>query len=154
MHRPSSALLPPSEARERARALHDEIRDALRRTLDAVSRLRMREAGAFEEVYETARQVSEAVRRHNEVEASTLAPVLENIDAWGKERVRALGEGHRCVERACLCLLQLPDDIDGMIAAVEDLVCEVVRVLQAEEKELFHSNVLDDDPIVVDQTDG
>lgn len=150
MGRPHAA----SEALEKSKALHDEIRDALRRALEAIGRLKAREAGAFQQVCDAARNIARAVRKHNEVESHTLAPVLADIDAWGKERVRALGEGHRCAEEACDLHLELPDDVEGLISAVEGLVREVVRVLRAEEREFFDSHVLDDDPIVTDQLDG
>ncbi|MCC6334786.1 MAG: hemerythrin domain-containing protein [Myxococcales bacterium] len=92
-----------------------------------------------------------AVVAHNQLEAHALEPILECIDAWGPQRVKALVGEHRAEHEGVLTHLGESAAKDG--AKLRTLLAELVAHLAQEEKTLLTEKLLRDDVIQLDAGD-
>ncbi|MEW5743516.1 MAG: hemerythrin domain-containing protein [Myxococcota bacterium] len=92
-----------------------------------------------------------AVVAHNQVEAHALEPILEHIDAWGPDRVKALVGEHRAEHEDVLTHLGAGTAADG--GRLKALLAELVAHLAQEEKTLLTEKLLRDDVIQLDAGD-
>ncbi|GMU60176.1 MAG: hypothetical protein AMXMBFR34_19390 [Myxococcaceae bacterium] len=92
-----------------------------------------------------------AVVAHNQLEAHALEPILECIDAWGPQRVKALVGEHRAEHEGVLTQLGESAAKDG--ARLKALMTELVAHLAREEKTLLTEKLLRDDVIQLDAGD-
>lgn len=159
----------PSEARLESLQLHQELRTAMREALLLSRRVRNGDLKAGPALKTAAHALENAIRRQVATENHDLAPVLRNIDAWGKVRCQQLENAHQqemlAVERArqAEANIQIPRPpqdpasrqcwIDFAVS-VHTLVHEVLRCLRFEEAHLLDPQTLRDDVICTDTVDG
>ena len=112
----------------------------------------------METLRDVARELSREMALHLAMEEELLVPVLAAIDAWGGVRVRHMQEEH---ERQLVELRRLSDAARGPYVDRRDLardvrrfVVDLYRDMRQEERDLLHPDLLRDDPLSIDQTDG
>jgi hypothetical protein len=158
MHR-----MQPSEAREVALQLHDEVREQMRVALTLAHRIAAGDPASAEPLRAHARELCRSLRRHTSVEEDVLAPVLESIDAWGGVRRDCLVEEHQRQSKAAdeidaaLGRPSLADveRADRLARAVHRLIRRTLRSVRWEEKHLLRADLLcDASCAIVDQVDG
>ena len=84
----------------------------------------------------------EALAAHNEVEEAALLPILETVDAWGPERVKAMLVEHK--EEHGL-ILELGQQLEE--TALRRMLLHLREHMAFEEKYLLGERVLRDDVI-------
>jgi hypothetical protein len=134
-----------------------DLRKQLLEQHDAIRRLAAHvEAGldgqvAAVELTQRLAALKAAVEAHNQQEAQALEPVLECIDAWGPQRVKALVGEHRAEHDGVLSHLDESSVNDG--ARLKRLLGELVAHLEHEEKTLLTERLLREDVIQLDAGD-
>jgi hypothetical protein len=159
LHPPASILgLLPSPSKVRALLLvqHEELRELV---LEADRLARHVQEGQMlhlESMRAAALLVATALSAHIDAEEGLALPLLRDIDAWGPVRAQNMMEEHEAQRAAVAVLRQLEERGDcaelarGLRALVQTLLCDMRR----EESELLGKDLLRDDVVAVDQTDG
>jgi iron-sulfur cluster repair protein YtfE (RIC family) len=95
------------------------------------------------------------LRVHLAAEEELLGPILERLDAWGPVRLELLRSEH-AHQRAVLRALHADRKLEPreMAKRARSLVADVLVDMEAEERDLLSENLLRDDPIVIDQSEG
>lgn len=146
----------PTEKRA-ANALqeHARIRAVLADTRALAQRLASGDAEAAPLLRELLRHLSVLLELHKQEEDRTIAPILEHIDAWGKERQRILADEH-AHERRVMARLEGADlaQAEQLLAVIGKSADEIEAGLTREEELAVNPDLLRDDPIRVEQFDG
>lgn len=142
------ALL-PSRVRARVLAEHAVLRDLI-----AVVRAAMARAdegsGTIEALRWEAGCLLASLTRHLDLEDALLAPILREIDAWGPVRAARLAADHAAQRRT---IARLKHRIDGMetapalVGTLRPFTDELMRDMEAEERDLLPADLLRDDII-------
>lgn len=130
---------------------------SLRRLIEEVREAAARVPGSREELGPPLRALGDAVDAHNALEEELLGDVLLTIDAWGPVRAAKMNEQHREEHRRLRDAVRAAAEADDFAAAVRaalPAMDELLEHMRVEEAEQLNSDVLRDDTIVVDQTDG
>ena len=132
-------------AHARLRTQIAEIDPLLRRELE-------RPGTAARELRRKVKQLAEALHAHIDAEEKMLAPILQDIDAWGPARVERMLEDHDAQRRAIAELLLLAKRRRAEGDAFARVACEFVDDLLAdmehEESEVLPP-LLDDGEVIV-----
>lgn len=103
-------------------------------------------------------ELCEALERYLDYEDAVVVPLLADADAWGPIRVARLDDEHRA-QRSMIAALR--EDIGSGARSVPELVEEIRWFASALERDLaeearlvLDADVLHDEPVVTDQTDG
>ncbi len=141
---------PPSSSVVRTAALawHRDVRRALARGLRAASAARAHTPDANDLLHASAEGIAAVVRRQIQAETRDLAPVLEQLDAWGPQRLERLKELHEREQAAATHALDPHTDVLLLATKLEASIREIVRTLRLEEKELLDADLLDDSTLV------
>jgi hypothetical protein len=114
-------------------------------------------ASASRELARLLRALAEAVDAHNTREEELLADVVPTLDAWGDVRAARMDEHHRDEHRrlrdAVRAAAGIPD-FRAAARAVLPVIEELLEHMRAEESVLLNPDVLRDDLVVIDQSDG
>jgi hypothetical protein len=150
-------MLTPAEVRARTIAQHTSLRLALADLRAAA--MRMKDEGEGEEHLraETLRLATQ-FEEHLRFEERHLVPLLPSLDAWGPARLGHLHAEHArqreqigVFVQACRgegCLDRAFPELVGL------LVLELLEDMAIEEELLLHPDLLRDDIVAIDQTDG
>src|SRR5690349_11630984 len=91
---------------------------------------------------------------HLTTEEAILEPILSRIDAWGAIRLDLLRAEH-AHQRAVLAALRGAEGAPyGIARRAAALAEDLLRDIDAEERDLLAANLLRDDPICLDQSDA
>jgi hypothetical protein len=145
------AGLKPSEVRARVIREHDELR-ALLVELEATASTARSDP---RRLCERAVAFHARLFEHLRLEEQILAPALLEADIWGEERVARM-EAEHAQHRAALEELErvAARGGDGLAELVEQLARDLRLDMQEEERSLLHEDLLRDDVINIDQSDG
>lgn len=124
-------------ARDNALALHEDIRSALRTTLELANRVHQADSDAERALPQAMKDLAYAVRKHVAAEQAELIPVLEKIDAWGPDRRVSLQKDHAKEVEAVWDVDYFPSH-QQMADAVRGIARALLKALRHEE-----STVLD-----------
>jgi iron-sulfur cluster repair protein YtfE (RIC family) len=94
---------------------------------------------------------------HNRYEETLLGQVIRNLDSWGPVRVERMDERHARQHRELRDALQCAVDFEEPAEAVQATVAALEGLLthmREEELELLGADVLREDTVMVDQSDG
>jgi hemerythrin-like domain-containing protein len=96
------------------------------------------------------------LRMHHDYEESTLAPVLETIDAWGKERAEQLLREHREQRETAFDLEHVCEHGSDptFVAALRDFLAQLRADISDEERHVLTKRIFSDLPIVQDAFGG
>lgn len=141
----------PSEVRARVLADHDHLRGHLDATEAAADAVLRSEPGATPEMRGVARRLEAAWRGYLEVEDRILVPALAEADAWGEVRVRRLAAEQ---DKQRLLLARVAEVASGGepeagARTLRDVIEELRRELEREERDVLHPNLLRDDPVMI-----
>lgn len=134
---------------------HARIRAVLVDTRGLAHRLASGDADAAPLLRELLRHLSVLLELHKQEEDRTIAPILEHIDAWGKERQRILADEH-AQERRAMARLEGADvaQAEQLLAVIGKSADEIETGLAREEELAVNTDLLRDDPVRVEQFDG
>lgn len=159
-HEPHHEALSPGDVREIVLHEHLHIRQLLRIAHEAAQRVASGEGDEDEvrAMRSAARSAYSALVAHTELEDRLLAPVLENIDAWGPVRADSLRREHEQqragLERALAILDEGGSGLALLAASIEDMLVEVQRDMEVEEQDLIKSDLLTDSIVGTSVEDG
>jgi hemerythrin-like domain-containing protein len=143
------------DIREQVLGQHARLRDAL----GSLHRLaRSDDVADCERLREEAVLFLSALSMHLDFEERALLPVLENIDAWGKERVNRMREEHK-EQRAVIADLEkiVANSLESrehVITAIEAFRTRLLADMALEEKEELSGRLFSDDVVQTDMFDG
>jgi hypothetical protein len=153
----SAVPLTPEEVRARTLAQHTALRLALADLRAAAMRLKDVGEGEQHLRVETLRFATQ-FEEHLRFEERHLVPLLPTLDAWGPARLGHLHAEHArqreqlgtfvTVCRGAECLDR------GFPELVAMMVVDLLEDMAIEEEVLLHPDLLRDDIIAIDQTDG
>lgn len=146
--------LTPSEVRARILTEHGAIRTELDQLEALINRA---EAGpsSAPELPAQVEAFTEGLLRHIADEEHLLRPTLAEIDAWGRQRVEKLDDGH-AAQRARV------DRLKGLaagprapwLAELRALIASLREEMIFEEKDCLSPNLLRDDTVTIDYFGG
>jgi hypothetical protein len=101
-------------------------------------------------------RLTRAVADHLAFEDRTLVPTLRQIDGWGAVRADHVAADHALQRQqlAALCRLAREGSAIDAARAVLSLLQELRVDMDGEERDLLSPDLLRDDLIVIDQSDG
>ncbi len=156
LRRGLESLVEPSQIRRRCLYLHAELRRLLADAHELAERVLAGDKSALWRLREVTLALDQKAQEHAEIEAAELGPVLAHIDAWGEPRRQELQRTHANELHQGRAAVEATEVADaGRLAeAVRDAAEKILALLQKEEGELLHPDVLRDDNISIEQTDG
>lgn len=102
-------------------------------------------------------ELGDGIDAHNRREEHLLGEVLPTLDAWGPERLARMDEHHRAEHReiaervrAAAALPEFREVLNAALPAIDELMTH----MRQEEKEFLGKDLLRDDVINVQQSDG
>jgi Hemerythrin HHE cation binding domain len=141
-----------------------EVRDHVGRQHIQLRILFVEVEGACREVLEGGRgdprpavqKLVHAVWDHIAMEDRLLVPTLRQVDSWGPARAEHVAEEHEKQRGQLTALRDLAKHGPGDEAARATLalIGELITDMDGEEKDLLHPDLLRDDVIAIDQSDG
>jgi iron-sulfur cluster repair protein YtfE (RIC family) len=147
----------PSELRTRILAEHDRLRGLLDRVEATAARVLGGEEDAAP-LRDQARSLAHDMALHIAAEEETLAVVLLGIDAWGPVRVAQMHADHTeqlaALRRIADEAGETPTSPDVLAVDVRRLVSDIRHDMLREEDDLLHPDLLRDDVVDIDQSDG
>lgn len=144
----------PSEVRVRMLKEHDELR-ALFCAIDALA-----DAVAldFAPLRERIRDLERSMHEHGVSQETLLVPALKATDTWGPARFLALRHSHadRCEALTELARDAMSNELDppSIASRARTLTLLLRRDLDEEESSLLLPEILQDDVVSLDQSDG
>jgi hypothetical protein len=143
----------PSVVRHAVLAQHAVLRVMLDRALTvALGALKGEPGGG--DLIECVRELRDRFRVHLAFEERWLAPLLEQADGWGPERVKALLEEHRRQRAELDTLIEGIAggwDAQRLALATRSLVTDLLLDMEEEERGCLNEELLRDDVVNVDQ---
>jgi iron-sulfur cluster repair protein YtfE (RIC family) len=150
-------MLPaPSAVRRRLLGQHQDLRQILLEA-DRVARLVLQgNPSQIAPLRATALAVASNFSAHIQDEEKSVLPLLQEVDAWGPQRVRQLMDEHEAQRAAISALLRLEERGDGAELAhgMRALVVTILEDMRHEDRNLLGDAILRDDVVSIDQTDG
>jgi iron-sulfur cluster repair protein YtfE (RIC family) len=146
----------PSEIRNKVLREHAALRVLMTEANDACRKVREDRASLADLVYQVDRLVR-SLAKHLEMEDRVLVPTLREIDAWGAVRAENIAAEHERQRAELIELATLGHDADNarlLAATLSSFVQALVFDMEGEERDLLHPDLLRDDAVVIDQTDG
>lgn len=141
----------PSVARQRLIHQHDALRRQLTVACEVAARVRAGTAPPAE-LASFVRALKAGFVEHNQLEERWLEPLLRDTDSYGEVRIaRMLGEH---VEEHVAFVGFLERDPDQIALGLDEFAEEIAAHMDAEERTFLHPNVLRDDLVVADTSDG
>ena len=134
---------------------HASLRSLAARVQDVATRTPS--ARASEVLTRMLRALAGAVDAHNNREEALLGDVVPTIDSWGDVRAARMDEHHRQEHRRleeALRAAAATADFSAAIRLALPVIDDLLEHLHAEESDLVNPNVLRDDIVVIDQSDG
>jgi cation diffusion facilitator family transporter len=150
---PQSGTL--AEVRDELLSQHESLRNLATTVREIAAGLPS--APARDELSALLRAFANAMDAHNTREEALLEDVVPAIDAWGDIRAARLDEHHRQEHRRLQETVRAAAETPRFAAAVQmalPAIAELLQHMRAEEAELLNPDVLRDDLITIDQTDG
>lgn len=148
---PGQTDLRPSQTRALILTEHAHLRELIHGAIEG-ARAVLADASTnegIERMRESARAAFTALVAHTELEDHTLAPVLETIDAWGKVRANELRREHTvqrlALSRALSALAEEEPCAAVLAASIEDVLLDVLKDMEAEEREMLSEELMSDD---------
>lgn len=147
----------PSAVKQRIVAEHQAMRGELEGLERLAERLERGDQTAVPEAAAAGRAMFRNLVDHIDLEDAILAPALREADAWGDVRADTLLK-HHAEQRAALDDLatNTPDDMDPAPLAfvIRSFIDEVRKDMHHEEQALLDRDVLREDLIGIDVSDG
>jgi len=145
----------PSEIREDLLREHAQIRVMMEVTL-TLAEVSHVDAPYGDSLQEHLVRLTDAMRAHNLHEEALLRDLIPAVDAWGTARAAIMFEAHTQEhERLYAALVGIPctpaEFATAGVAALVDLICEH---MDREEAAFLGEDVLRDDLVVANQSDG
>ena len=145
----------PSEIRRELLQQHAEIRIMMEVTLTIAkgTRVGVPDRG---DLPDCVVRLADALRAHNQREEALLRDLILSVDAWGPARAAIMTEEHEKEhERLNAALLGVPrTPIEFAAAGVIALVALIRQHMDREEAAFLGEDVLRDDVVVTNQSDG
>lgn len=146
-----------SDARKKAEALHERVRETMRTTLGAIAKINDGDRSAAAELRERTHALGNVLAELVAVEETDIGPIVEKVDAWGPQRRERMHEAHdneeAAVAEAERAAYEEQDPVE-LARVVLHAIREVLRALRWEEKYVIHPHLLRDDGIVINQFGG
>jgi len=148
-------LMKPSEIRGELLDQHRQIRALMDVALTVAEAARVGAPGRCD-VQECVVRLADALRSHNQREEALLRDLITSVDAWGSARAAIMTEEHaREHDRLDAALLGVPfTPIEFAAAGIVALVGLIREHMDREEAAFLGEDVLRDDFVVANQSDG
>lgn len=145
----------PNDVRQQVLNQHARLRDALGTVHNLARSTNPADAEALRE---EALLFLSALSFHLDFEDRTLLPILEDIDAWGKERVEHVRKEHE-EQRADIADLEkrvtnASEPREAVAAAVEAFRTRLLLDMTNEEKDTLDAHLFAEDVVDPDMIDG
>jgi hemerythrin len=152
MHRPTNR----EELRQQLIAQHADLRALLRRVDALCKKLeKSRAAGAKDQLRSALVELEERASRHVLFEDDLLAPVLQDVDAWGPLRAAQLEKVHRAQHDGLIKRVAEAGEaktLKDLSRIARETAHDLAVHIDAEEKQFITAKLLTDSPINVDFT--
>jgi hypothetical protein len=140
----------PSEVRNELLSQHAQIRVMLEVTRAVAQTTRAGDPRA------SLLRLADALRVHNRREEELLKDLVLSADAWGATRAAIMTEEH-IQEHAQLCeaLLEVPyTPVELSVSPILAVIDSIREHMDREEKTFLNEDVLHDDVVIANQSDG
>ena len=148
----------PSEVRARILAQHRDLRRLLTQVRSLADQVLAGDRGLLAELRRQAVELELVFLAHLETEEAILLPVLEGIDVWGPVRVRHIRKEHEqqrsVLERAGDSATSASISPQVLASSMRALVDDLLEDMKGEERDMLNADLLRDDVVVEDQSDG
>lgn len=146
----------PSEIRSELMDDHDALRGLTARAAELVAALR---AGApsRDALREALGALADATHAHNAHEEALLRGIIPTVDAWGPVRADVMYEQHRLEHKELHdAILRCREalEAEALCAEVDAMLAGLAAHMAREEEAFLGADVLRDDAVVVDTSDG
>lgn len=148
----------PTEVRALILAQHQQLRRLLARIRLLADEVLGGDHKAVGNLRRQAVELELVFLAHLETEEALLLPTLETLDAWGHVRTGHIREEHA---RQREVLQSAGDDAtsaavspQALAATMRSLVDDILEDMKGEERDMLYPDLLRDDPVVFDQSDG
>lgn len=135
---------------------HGGIRRLLAEAEHLAARLEGGHAGAERKLRRLLARLHRAVVAHHVTEDAALRPILEDLDAWGPQRIEVMEREHKAEHEAMHAALERAAHVPGdeLIAVSRRLVGDLLDHMAEEETYLLHRDVLTDSVVRTDVLSG
>ena len=148
----------PTEVRALILAQHRDLRKLLAQIRALADGVLAGDRGLHLELRRQSVELELVFLAHLETEEAILLPVLEEIDAWGPVRVRHIREEHAhqrsVLEGAGDSATSAAVSAQELATVMRALVEEILEDMKGEERDMLNPDLLRDDVVISDQSDG